>query len=377
MAVDQSAVEKLIAIAKYNSLTKIQNLQSVMNAAIFAAEQVQDKRIELLENGPEVNTSDILLDLFICFALESPLAGMAVKKVTNKVFSFFLRQKKLGEMLIPGQKTRNDLANVIRGIKHLNLPYSKFEADIARVKALTPDDYLNLRKYCSKLSRGSYDENWAIAGAKTAEAFRKTPKSGAPVDAVLSPGVSLLKSVYSYVSSIEKTTSMNTIYQEAILRSEGLNEKVFDYYKDIILSDFDEIVEESFDTEQIIEQFMYLFEAMIWAKICHFSYDQVNSNFKGYLEVYGNKIAGKRLMAYLKRRFEGHLDFQLANDPDFRSQLDSLFIQREKENEDHRDRTNRKFNTLFKYLTILDSYNASGKIDTKNAIKVSLPNYPK
>lgn len=56
-----------------------------MDGAILAAEQVQDKRLELLEQGPEVTGFDIFMDFALTFILESPLAGKIFRAITTKM----------------------------------------------------------------------------------------------------------------------------------------------------------------------------------------------------------------------------------------------------------------------------------------------------
>lgn len=79
------------------------------DAAILAAQQVQDKRIELLEKPPEVSFTDIICDILIGVTLSLPVAAIAggvtkavMKKLIGpslktrevvKVFSAELRQK--------------------------------------------------------------------------------------------------------------------------------------------------------------------------------------------------------------------------------------------------------------------------------------------
>lgn len=62
---------------------RLEGLQAVVDGAVLAVEQVQDKRIELLEKGPEVKVEDTVFDLFIGLALGQ--AGVALKTCTDSI----------------------------------------------------------------------------------------------------------------------------------------------------------------------------------------------------------------------------------------------------------------------------------------------------
>ena len=57
-------------------------LRTVEQAAVLAGEQVQDVRLDLLEDPPPVSTAPILLDILLQLAL-GPLAGLAIRKFAD------------------------------------------------------------------------------------------------------------------------------------------------------------------------------------------------------------------------------------------------------------------------------------------------------
>lgn len=54
----------------------------------LATDQVQDKRIEFLEEGPEVSAAEIFIEVGLVFFLESPLAAAVMKQILNSAFRF-------------------------------------------------------------------------------------------------------------------------------------------------------------------------------------------------------------------------------------------------------------------------------------------------
>ena len=58
----------------------------VLHAAVAAAEQVQDIRIDLLEN-PEGNYSSFVIEVLVTLAFETTIAGVLLTKVSKALFS--------------------------------------------------------------------------------------------------------------------------------------------------------------------------------------------------------------------------------------------------------------------------------------------------
>lgn len=60
-------------------------IRAIADAMTHAAEQVQDKRIELLAAGPEVTFSQVVLDVCIGFILEAPLVGKLASRLARDI----------------------------------------------------------------------------------------------------------------------------------------------------------------------------------------------------------------------------------------------------------------------------------------------------
>lgn len=78
-------------------------IRMISDAGLLAVNQVQDKRIELLEQGPEVSTSDLAFDLLLATCL-SPAAGRLLETVTATVFNRVLTTR--GVFMSIGYKSK-------------------------------------------------------------------------------------------------------------------------------------------------------------------------------------------------------------------------------------------------------------------------------
>src|SRR4051794_15685008 len=79
------AVDDVLAAIRLSAQQDLERLSVITDAAVLAAEQVQDVRLDLLEQGPKVTTSDLIFDALLTFALESPIAGLAAKALTQAI----------------------------------------------------------------------------------------------------------------------------------------------------------------------------------------------------------------------------------------------------------------------------------------------------
>src|SRR5262249_13271074 len=90
-------IEAAVAFIRQSAARQMELGHAIMDGAILAAEQVQDKRLGLLEQGPEVSGWDILLDFAMVFVLESPLAGKILQAVTVKALAPRIRANPLAQ----------------------------------------------------------------------------------------------------------------------------------------------------------------------------------------------------------------------------------------------------------------------------------------
>jgi hypothetical protein len=76
--------------------TVLVSQSALSDAVTLAADQIQDKRIDWLEEGPEVSFEAFVFELMLGFALESTLAGKLVGRLLSKSFPY-ARNKELAK----------------------------------------------------------------------------------------------------------------------------------------------------------------------------------------------------------------------------------------------------------------------------------------
>lgn len=81
----QQQINALVSYIRSSEIHQLERIQLIVDSVILAAEQVQDKRIDLLEQPPEVTGSQLLIDFGITFLLESPIAGIILQNIVRKM----------------------------------------------------------------------------------------------------------------------------------------------------------------------------------------------------------------------------------------------------------------------------------------------------
>ena len=127
--------ERAIAFIRQSAAKQVESIQAIMDGATLAGEQVQDKRLELLERGPEVTGLGILWEFALTFVLESNLVGKSLRFLTRKILTpriqthitaknytlrtFALRTKPSDVRIIPHMLTAQKLANELRNLNNV------------------------------------------------------------------------------------------------------------------------------------------------------------------------------------------------------------------------------------------------------------------
>lgn len=188
----------------------------------LAADQVQDKRIDFAEAGPEVTTADVFLEFALVFFLETPLAGMAFKRAFR-----FAADAGDAAVLTNRAKRMSQLEAAVppelaAKMEDLNRKYERFvaefperqRADQARQKPdLKGENLLKFFAFIREL-----DKDYAVGAAKAAKAQAdKKPADLTPQGAGSSDSVgvhvkaqaqALLRGVEFYLGIIASETDM-------------------------------------------------------------------------------------------------------------------------------------------------------------------------
>jgi hypothetical protein len=259
----QLEIEIAVSYIKKSAFLQSEWVKALTDGAILAAEQVQDQRISKLEQGPEVQVSDVLIDVLIVLALDSTVAGAVLSGITKSVMTRLLQSSSvffsLPESVLSVEGT------VISRLFRDKATISTAKK-IAKDFLAHPEQKLLLYgTWINELYKGSSSmEKNLVAGAKAVNNYRKKPPKEAPTLSVTdTPGVAVLSAAQRYASQQQYAIFLEHSMYEFAVRA-GLLTK-----EDIIEILNPEINEK--DAEQGMamsrEYYKLLYEAAIWAKL--------------------------------------------------------------------------------------------------------------
>lgn len=292
-------IEEAVRTVRDYAALKREHMQAIIDGAILGAEQVQDKRLEILEKSPEVTVNDVLFNIFIVFCLESTISGWVVTKVTRSVIGPILRSNAIYQ-LFPGSLDRQKVAEQIQHVRQF---LGKGSSAVSKDLSSGAPDYLRYRRYLASLARGSQEENM-VAAVKTAWDSSKTPvKAGPSLAPTDSPGVSVLQAAQNFISQQRFALSLETDFFEMLVRSCLLEPEEL---KDLSAA----LVPDSLGISVIDlrDRMKLIFEAMIWSRLYDFQKrnmktsllnDMLTGDARDGIEGLDNPA----LINYWKRRF--------------------------------------------------------------------------
>ncbi|SNQ62462.1 hypothetical protein [Candidatus Methanoperedens nitratireducens] len=274
---------------------QIERLQAFIDGITLAAEQVQDTRLELLEEGPEVDTVSAWADVLLVFVLESTIPGMILTTVAKKMIRPMLKTRTALSYL----PKRSDFKDLKLYIKQMKTTYGSQKAGQYLKTKLDGKQYNLYASGIRALAEMSPNAqlNFTALAKAGREAYYKDFKQLSPLDATDTPGVSILNAALTFAS-----INRNAIfYHHSLL--EGIVRLGFMTGEDA--NQFIKIVEwEALDEglKSIRDRFKLLFEAVIWARLCGFSKTTRKLVVKTYR---GTVFEGvdNRLVDYWLKRF--------------------------------------------------------------------------
>lgn len=146
--------------------------RDICDGVELATDQVQDKRIDFLEAGPEATIGDVFMEVALVFFLESPLVGLAVKKALKEGYRFAAarrlasRTDKLERLRAAAQKFRAPGKGVPLAHRERMLELQQLELDIRLQLHRSPENAALLNKrleilqsLMDDLSRKAMDES--------------------------------------------------------------------------------------------------------------------------------------------------------------------------------------------------------------------------
>jgi hypothetical protein len=290
--------------------------REVYDGIELATEQVQDKRIDFLEAGPQVTVADILIEFALVFFLESPLAGALLRRAfrfagdaaTSKLI--IQRTERLRRLQETAQIARGSQRNTLDAGAEISAALRKQRA-IENSRSATPTEKHNASREVVKLRQAQEANNIerrkqeqiqeraeaaikkppklaperlreffaenanlvdsAVGTAKAGVSAGKVADTKKPLPGALdSIGVQIKRLAQNELRDMEAYLEMAAADADMLshiaLRSPFLSQACYDLASDMLagLASFDETK----DTEQItdIKQTISLeFEKLIWA----------------------------------------------------------------------------------------------------------------
>ncbi|MFC5471221.1 hypothetical protein ACFPPD_21260 [Cohnella suwonensis] len=275
--VNAADIEKAVALIEQSFAVQQERIQIVVDAAVLALEQIQDKRLELSEKGKTVTIYDVIFDMLSLYLWEVGLMGHVleplVKEVTRAICS-----KSLKYSAVYNQLSKSDygaeLIGYARQEKNSKELLQEIIGDHVRnAKQFNSDEYAIFSKEARQMVSSAPDVVWkkatgAIAKWKDTQEKVKEMK----LEMTDTPGVSMLKAAQSYVSSHRFALKLQQARIVAFIRSQtSITVKEL---RDL-LSIF--VIEELPNTDFIRDQYQWTFELIIWARMYGFQKDEWKS----------------------------------------------------------------------------------------------------
>lgn len=113
--------EDLVFLIRQSCYVQLARVDAYLNGVTLAAEQVQDKRIQLLETPPEVSGWEFFGNILLTFTLESTLGGKLLAAVTKRIFTPILRQNFVF-MALPKSPYGVELKRQAQRLARMNAP---------------------------------------------------------------------------------------------------------------------------------------------------------------------------------------------------------------------------------------------------------------
>lgn len=271
---------------------QLERLQCLADGALLAAEQVQDVRLDLLEKGPEVDTTSVIVDLVIGCVLDSSIPGRIMKHFASTTCKRLIARSAIlkvdGKAVWAQTKEEYQFIKTFIGSKEL---YATITEE------MSGDRYLKHAKAWRKLAElasNSDVQKDVVAAGKTVRNAGKT--KFVTKDLVVNgdtPGVSLLGSIAEYVSTNRLLVQLQYQRMETFVRlgfMTGDEARQF-----LTLAEFEPL--ES-PLKSIRDSAKLFFEAVIWASI--FKFEDL---WGRYSARDGLKGIDSRLVNYWLKRF--------------------------------------------------------------------------
>lgn len=238
-------VDLAVAELRFQTEYYLEATQAMLDGVRLGAEQVQDKRIDMLERGPLTTTEEFFFTIMLTIVLEGTtgpfLASIATRAVIRPVMrataKAIYRQTRLeAEKLVPGARLYRLQAKLLKekargGVDGAFVwqgsPYKfldKIADDLATSAETLSEDIRGklgkakpMRDAINSVTR--FVEGNLVAAAKVSGAVEdKTPNSGVPLGPENSPGVDIVAAAMASASGWRLTIKATHEAREAEIR---------------------------------------------------------------------------------------------------------------------------------------------------------------
>lgn len=290
--------DELVAAARLSAASDAERVQAIVDGALLAAQQVQDKRLDLLEEGPEVSTSDVLFDALVIFAFESGLVGKAAALFARTAISPLLRRAGAA-VLLPPRSVRREYLDIYAYAQR------NFGALAAQqVRARNPVTRSTLSAYHTWMRAVSRVGPISDAIVGLAHVAKEHQDVNAPsLNKSDSVGVAVLKAAQAYGSAHRDASAWSLYHLE--LAAADADQRTLE-----ILENSAEALPVPIDAIVARDEYALLYEAIIWAKLFQLTDGLKIAISRGRLGFDG---VDSPLVEYWLQRFEAPIDRWLAD----------------------------------------------------------------
>jgi hypothetical protein len=358
----EDAVRALV----HEGLLEIRNSRDValaradvlIEAAEAAAEQVQDIRIELLEN-PQGNYTSFVIEVLVTLAFETTIAGVVLSRISKALFSHVLAstamamRRRARAILAPSgaarARERAKALQLLRDLPRMRGGQQRTDAvaqltamattrsgkvrqlldGFAARRAVPPapasDSRQALKSFheaVRQLAKGGGDMNENLQGAaQTAIVLAQAPRAATPLSNADSPGVQLLTDIQAYAGRLRLTIRLVHNQLEKWMSDQLLEPDTEGFldilsacaYRDVRAEGDVDLRRIDDDLRSMRDQYRLLFEAVIWAHL--FGFQRPRSGYQPErLQIDGEKFVNiaDRLHTYWYERFGPQIDARNA-----------------------------------------------------------------
>ncbi len=271
--VTRADIESAIALIEQSFAMQEERIQIIVDAAILALEQVQDKRIELAEKGKNFTIYDIIFDVLSVYLWEVGLIGHVLEPLVKEVTGAII-QRSLKYSAVYNHLNKSDYGAQFIGYARQEENSKKLLHEIIGEHALNSklfnsEDFAMFSQEVRTMVASAPDVVWqkAKGEVKKWNDYKKKVKE-TKLEMTDTPGVSMLKAAQTYVSSQRVALKLQQAKIVALLRSQTqMTMKELKDYMSIFNA------EELPPSDFIRDQYQWTFEMLLWAHIYGFTAD--------------------------------------------------------------------------------------------------------